>query len=46
MAAALAQWSLAQLFGLSECEIALLLEYLQEHRETLLEVAAGSRCDD
>lgn len=43
MADALAQWSLAQLFGLSECEIALLLEYLQEHRETLLEVAAG-RC--
>ena len=46
MADALAQWSLAQLFGLSECEIALLLEYLQEHRETLLEVAAGNRCDD
>ena len=46
MADALAQWSLAQLFGLSECEIALLLEYLQEHRETLLEVAGGNRCDD
>ena len=40
MADALAQWSLGQLFGLSECEIGLLLEYLQEHRDDLLALAA------
>lgn len=43
MADVLAQWSLAQLFGLDDCEIALLLEYLQNHREDILSITGGCR---
>ncbi|MBS4784504.1 MAG: hypothetical protein KH009_00150 [Clostridiales bacterium] len=43
MADVLAQWSLAQLFGLNDCEIALLLEYLQNHREDILSTVGRCR---